>query len=74
MKDVRFFNQPRVLRAVHGGLVVFWCIIWALAWMFGWLDSVRFVSHLSIIALVLSSGAAWQASRTEVKEDEKNDV
>ena len=46
--------------------------MWILAIIFGWVKSVTFVSHLSIIALILASAAAWQATRTEVKEDEKD--
>lgn len=38
--------------------------------MMGWVKSVTFVSHMSMIALVLAEIAAWQASRTEQKEDE----
>jgi hypothetical protein len=31
------------------------CIIWVMAGMFGWLDSVEFVSHVSMLALVFSA-------------------
>jgi hypothetical protein len=33
----------------------------------------EFVSHVSMVALVYSSVAAWQATRTEVKQDENGD-
>lgn len=74
MKIINFLNNSRVLRAIHGGLVVFWIILWIVAALAGWVKSVIFVSHLSLAALVLASAAAWQATRTEVKEDDKNDV
>lgn len=74
MRVIRFLNQARVLRAIHGGLVIFWILLWIVAAFTGWVKSVMFVSHLSLAALVLASAAAWQATRTEVKEDDKNDV
>ena len=36
------------------------CALWVAAWMFGWLDSVVFISHVSLLALVFAgvSGVA----------------
>lgn len=56
--------------------------IWIAAGIFGWLQSVTFVSHISMAALVLAEISSWQGSRTEQKQDaeiddiieERNDV
>lgn len=64
------FTEPIWLERIHGGFVIFWIIVWILGAIFGWLASVTFVSHLSIIALVLASWSAWQAARTEVRQKE----
>lgn len=39
----------------------------------GWLDSVVYVSALSLWALVSGHLAAWQASRVEVRQEEQNE-
>lgn len=61
---------PRTLRTVHGLLVLAWIILWIVATYTNWIDSVRFVSHVSMLALVLGSLASWQAARVEVKQDQ----
>ena len=73
MKIINWLNQPKVLEWIHGGLVIFWIILWISAAIFGWVSSVIFVSHLSLVALVLASLASWQAARGEVKQDENNE-
>lgn len=53
--------------------IFFFIALWIVAWIFGWIESVVFVSHVSMVALVLSEIAAWQASRVEQKEDKRED-
>lgn len=48
-----------------------WVPVTFLAWALGWLNSVTFVSLMSMIALFLGSFSAWQASRVEVVQDEQ---
>lgn len=55
----------------HRFLVFFWIALWIAATIFGWIYSVAFVSHISMVALVLGSFAAYQSARVEVKEDDK---
>lgn len=43
--------------------------IWILAIPTGWIQSVTFVSHISMAALVLAEISSWQGSRTEQKQD-----
>lgn len=48
----------RKLNAVGAAVSV---AIWAVATWLGWIDSVAFVSHISMLALVVSFVAAWRA-------------
>jgi hypothetical protein len=51
-------------------MCVFWLAMVPVSLMLGWLDSVVYVSALSIYALVVSHWAAWQAARVEVRVEE----
>jgi len=53
---------------------MFWIPFTLLAFLLGWLESVVFVSFVSMIALFLGSFSSWQASRTEVAQDEFNET
>ena len=44
--------------------------LWALASGFGWVKSVVFVSHVSMLALVLAEFSAWQGARAEKSSEE----
>lgn len=65
-------GSPKFLKAINGWGVVFWAILTPIAYFAGWLESVTFVSVLSIWALVLGHWGAWEAARVEVKQDEQN--
>lgn len=65
------FGRPEFLRAFHGWSTAFWLPFTGLAYLLGWLDSVKFVSLMSMIALFLGSFSAWQASRVEVNQDQE---
>jgi hypothetical protein len=71
MKVFAPFGRPQFLRSFHGYGVVVWIILWIIATIFGWIQSVSFVSHVSMAALVLGSWSSWQAARVEVKQDEE---
>lgn len=73
MKILALFGRPSFLRAFHGWCTAFWLPFTALAYSLHWLESVIFVSVVSMIALFLGSFSAWQAARTEVKQDEEID-
>lgn len=60
------------LRKFHGFCTLFWVPFTALAYATGWLDSVKFVSLISMAALFLGSFSSWQASRAEVKIDKQD--
>lgn len=65
------FGRPQFLRAFHGWCTAFWLPFTGLAYAVGWLESVVFVSLVSMIALFLGSFSAWQAARVEVKQEEE---
>jgi hypothetical protein len=64
-------GDPVFMRRVNGWLTLFWIAMIPVSIAFGWLDSVRYVSALSIWALVSGHWSAWQAARVEVKQDEQ---
>lgn len=71
MKIFGLFGRPTFLRAFHGWCTLFWLPFTMLAFALGWLQSVVFVSLMSMIALFLGSFSAWQAARVEVNQDEE---
>lgn len=71
MKVFSLFGRPEILRAFHGWSTLFWLPFTALAYFVGWLESVTFVSLVSMLALFLGSFSSWQAARVEVKQDEE---
>ena len=50
-------TRGRKMLWLNVALLVGSAIVWATAIVFGWLDSVAFVSHVSMAALVLTSVA-----------------
>ena len=60
-----------MLRAFHGWCTIAWIPITILAFFMGWLESVTFVSLISMLALWLGSFSSWQAARTEVKQEKQ---
>jgi 4-hydroxybenzoate polyprenyltransferase len=68
----KFSFTGRTWKWIHLGFVFFFVALWGLAAVMGWLKSVTFVSHVSMVALVLAEVSAWQAARTEQKQDGAN--
>ena len=71
MKVFALFGRPEVLRAFHGWCTILWVPITIAAFFLGWLESVTFVSLISMLALFLGSFSSWQAARTEVKQEQQ---
>jgi integral membrane sensor domain MASE1 len=46
-------------------------VLWAAATFLGWLSSVAFVSHISMLALVLAELSAYQSARVERNQDKE---
>lgn len=64
-------GDARFMRRVNGWLAIFWIIMIPVSLYFGWLQSVTFVSALSLWALVSGHWSAWQASRVEVEQQKE---
>jgi hypothetical protein len=62
-------GDPVFMRRVNGWLTIFWVAMIPVSYASGWLDSVVYVSALSLWALVSGHWAAWQAARIEVVQD-----
>jgi hypothetical protein len=62
-------GDPVFMRRVNGWLTVFWIAMIPVSYLAGWLNSVVYVSALSLWALVSGHWAAWQAARVEVVQD-----
>ena len=63
-------GDPVFMRKVNGWLTIFWIIMIPVSLITGWVESVVYVSALSLCALVSGHWSAWQAARVEVKQDE----
>jgi hypothetical protein len=61
-------GDPVFMRRVNGWLTIFWIVMIPISYLTGWLNSVVFVSALSLWALVSGHWSAWQAARVEVKQ------
>jgi hypothetical protein len=66
-------GDPVFMRRVNGWLTVFWLLMIPLSIVTGWVESVVYVSALSLWALVSGHWSAWQAARVEVKQDEQEE-
>lgn len=63
-------GDPVFMRRVNGWLAIFWIAMIPASYWLHWLDSVTYVSALSIWALVSGHWSAWQAARVEVKQQQ----
>ncbi len=57
------------MRRLNGWLTMFWIAMIPISFAMGWLNSVVYVSALSLWALVSGHWSAWQAARVEVAQD-----
>lgn len=65
-------GDPVFMRRVNGWLTIFWLLMIPVSVATGWINSVQYVSALSLWALVSGHWSAWQAARVEVKQDDQN--
>jgi len=61
-------GDPLFMRRVNGWLTIFWIAMIPISVATGWVNSVVYVSALSLWALVSGHWAAWQAARVEVEQ------
>lgn len=62
-------GSPVLMRRVNGWLTIVFLLLIPVAAFAGWLQSVTFVSALSLWALVSGHWSAWQAARVEVRQE-----
>jgi hypothetical protein len=65
-------GDPVFMRRVNGWLTIFWLLMIPVSVATGWINSVQYVSALSLWALVSGHWSAWQAARVEVKQDHQD--
>ena len=63
-------GDPVFMRRVNGWLTWFWIVMIPLSIVTGWIHSLTYIAALSLWALVSGHWSAWQAARTEVKQEE----
>lgn len=63
-------GDPVFMRRVNGWLTIFWLVMIPISLALGWVNSVVYVSALSLWALVSGHWSAWQAARVEVAQAE----
>jgi hypothetical protein len=56
------------MRKINGWLTIFWVVMIPVSLATGWVESVVYVSALSLWALVSGHWSAWQAARVEVAQ------
>ncbi len=66
-------GDPVFMRRVNGWLTIFWIIMIPVSVATGWVNSVTYVSGLSLWALVSGHWSAWQAARVEVSQQRAED-
>ena len=66
-------GDPVFMRKINVWLTLLWIVMIPISFFTGWIESVTYVSVLSLWALVSGHWAAWQAARVEVRQEEIND-
>jgi hypothetical protein len=66
-------GDPIFMRRVNGWLTILWIVMIPVSLAAGWLNSIVYVSALSLWALVSGHWAAWQAARVEVAQQREMD-
>ena len=65
---VAWCGEATTLRSINGWLTLAWLLL-AVPAVLWWKNSIPFLVFVSIYANVAGHLAAWQAARTEVKQD-----
>jgi hypothetical protein len=68
----RIQYSPSFMRKANGWLLIFW-VIMAFPSMIFWANSVPYLVGVSVYAIVAGHWSAWQAARTEVKQEEEEE-
>lgn len=65
-------RRARLLRRYHGIATLFWVLMVPVSILTGIWMKIEYVTFLSIWALVVSEWSAWQASRAETAQAERD--
>ena len=65
-------SDPVLMRRINGWLTIVWIVMIPVSIALGWINSVAYVSALSLWALVSGHWSAWQAARVEVEQQRQN--
>lgn len=65
-------GDPVFMRRINGWLTIAWIVMIPISILTHWVNSLTYVSALSLWALVSGHWSAWQAARVEVKQDEQS--
>lgn len=57
------------MRKFNAVMTIFWIVMIPVSVFFGWINSVPYVSALSIYALVTGHLSAWQSARVEETQE-----
>lgn len=74
MRRLSAARSPHMMQVVNGWLTIFWVAMVPVSWALGWLESVTYVSALSLWALVSGHWAAWEAARVDARADADSNV
>lgn len=66
-------DNPTLFKKVNGYLTIFWIVMVPVSLLMGWVQSVAYVSALSIYALITGHLSTWQAARVEVRQEEQDE-
>lgn len=66
-------DDPTFMRKLNGWLTIFWIAMIPVSIVTGWVNSVVYVSALSLWALVAGHWSTWQAARVEVTQQKEAD-
>lgn len=62
-------ENPVRFKQINGWLVLVWTCLVPISYTLGWLQSVTYVSALSLYALITGHLSTWQAARVEVRQE-----
>lgn len=63
-------ENPVRFKQINGWLVIVWSTLVPISYVLGWLESVTYVSALSLYALITGHLSTWQAARVEVRQEQ----
>lgn len=64
-------SDPVWMRRINGWLTIFWIVMIPISFAMGWVNSVKYVSAISLWALVASHWSTWEAARVETTQQEE---